>query len=432
MSMGQTTTRAKRGVITVGALRYRAPEHEALPHIVSFSGGRSSAALAFMAAEEGLLRQDRRDVVLFANTSAEHPGTYEFAAQCKKQLEADYGLPCFWLEFCTVEDAWRGEYRRKASYRLVKPVPIEDDPDGYRSSGELFEELVCLQGMLPNPHSRTCTAKLKLYPSHALLGEWLGGTEGPGHAGHHWPCNGNGGLVDPERVTELYAQNGGTASGSSVLARATHLAHLPVARPAQRWDEFTTAPVAKMSRQSARPVPMRGPGAAQHVRLLGLRADEPSRVNRVLSRSLFAEGATTAACTVKTQPPGERPYFPLFDAGMTSEDVMHYWDRRGDLDLDIPDGAGNCVFCFMKGTRQLVSLVTRPDERRQKGTPTDVQWWADFEERHTRTAPKRNGAGTSHFGFFGVNSVTFSAIADGVRTKGGRYENGTPACDCTD
>ena len=46
---------------------------------------------------------------------------------------------------------------------------------------------------------------------------------------------------------------------------------------------------------------MRGPGAAAHVRLLGLRADEGRRVDRVLSRSLFAEGSTTAQCTVKTQ-----------------------------------------------------------------------------------------------------------------------------------
>ena len=132
-----------------------------------------------MAAAEGLLQPERGDLVLFANTSAEHPGTYEFAARCKERLEVEFGLPCLWLEFCTVEDAWRGEYRRKASYRLVKPVPIEVDPDGYRSSGELFEEFVSLQGILPNPHSRTCTAKLKLYPSHELLGEWLGRTAGP-------------------------------------------------------------------------------------------------------------------------------------------------------------------------------------------------------------------------------------------------------------
>ena len=430
--MRRITTVAERSALTLGAPRYRAPEHESLPHIVSFSGGRSSAALAFMAAEEGLLRRDRGDAILFANTSAEHPGTYEFAAQCKERFESDYGLPCLWFEFCTVEDAWRGDYRRKGSYRLVKPVPIEDDPSGYRSSGELFEELVSLQGILPNPHSRTCTAKLKLYPSHGLLSEWLGGTVGPAHAGHHWRCNGNDGLIDPARVAELYTQNGGTASESSVLARAIYLASLPVARPAQRWDDFTTAAIFKSSEGVARPVPMRGPSAAQHVRLLGLRADEPSRVNRVLSRSLFAEGATTAACTVKTQPPGERPYFPLSDAGITGVDIARYWADRGDFELDIPEGAGNCVFCFMKGTRQLVSLVARPDGARRKDTPTDIGWWADFEERHTRTAPKRHGAGTSRFGFFGVNSVTFSAIADDALTKGGRYANGTPACDCTD
>jgi len=44
-----------------------------------------------------------------------------------------------------VEDAWRGEYRCKQSYRLVKPVPVEQDLYGYRSSGELFEEFVNFQ-----------------------------------------------------------------------------------------------------------------------------------------------------------------------------------------------------------------------------------------------------------------------------------------------
>ena len=128
-----TMTDAKvrlRRPLAVGSLRYRSAGHAELPHIVSFSGGRSSAALAFMAAEEGLLRPERGDLVLFANTSAEHPGTYEFAARCKERLEVHFGLPCLWIESCTVEDAWRGEYRRKASYRLVKPVPVEQDADG--------------------------------------------------------------------------------------------------------------------------------------------------------------------------------------------------------------------------------------------------------------------------------------------------------------
>lgn len=168
-------------------IRYRDPSHEELPHIVSFSGGRSSAAMAIMAARAGLLNPERGDLLVFANTSAEHPGTYDFAAKCKERIEEDFGLPFLWFEFCTVEDAWRGAYWRRESYRLVKPVPVEGDPSGYRSGGEVFEEMLCLQGMLPNPHSRTCTAKLKLYPAHKLLADWLGGTAGPAHAGHFWP-----------------------------------------------------------------------------------------------------------------------------------------------------------------------------------------------------------------------------------------------------
>ena len=420
----------RRRALKLRSINYRTPDHEELSHVLSFSGGRSSAGLAFMAAEEGLLRPERGDLILFANTSAEHPGTYEFAARCKQRLEDDFGLPCLWVEFCTVEDAWRGEYRRKASYRLVKPVPVEDDPFGFRSSGELFEELVCLQGILPNPHSRTCTAKLKLYPSHELLAEWLGRVTGPAHSGHHWPTVPGASLVDPGRVMESYVQNGGTATEDSVLRRAQYLSTLPAARPAQRWEDFTAAPVPTEDAPGAKPAAMRGPNGALHVRLIGLRADEPNRVERVLSRTVFAEGATSAACTVRTQPPGERPYFPLFDAGIEAPDVARYWRRR-DFALDIPNGAGNCVFCFMKGTRQLVGLGITPDGRRRPGSPTDIAWWADFERRHTRLAPKRNGSGTSRFGFFGVNTASFQDIADGSALEG-RYANGTPACDCTD
>ena len=296
--------------LAVGSLRYRSAGHAELPHIVSFSGGRSSAALAFMAAEEGLLRPERGDLVLFANTSAEHPGTYEFAARCKERLEVHFGLPCLWIELCTVEDAWRGEYRRKASYRLVKPVPVEQDPDGYRSSGELFEELVSLQGMLPNPHSRTCTAKLKLYPSHHLLAEWLGRTDGPAHAGHYWPTAVGEGLVDPAGLPRPTRATEGPPRRSPYFAALSTWQASPAARPAQRWGDYTAAPVPTTVEPGATAVAMRGPEAALHVRLLGLRADEPRRVDRVLSRTLFAEGASTAACTVKTQRRASGPTFP--------------------------------------------------------------------------------------------------------------------------
>lgn len=140
----------------IDGIRYRDDKHSQMPHVVKFSGGRSSAALALSLAEAGALDPERGDVVLFANTSAEHPGTWDFAAECCDSLEQEFALPCFWYEFCTVEDAWRGVYRRRQSYRLVTRRPIEVDPNGYRSRGEVFEEMLSYQVMLPNPHSRSC------------------------------------------------------------------------------------------------------------------------------------------------------------------------------------------------------------------------------------------------------------------------------------
>lgn len=396
--------------------------------------------MALMAAEEGILDPARGDLILFGNTSAEHPGTYDFAAECKRRLEGDYGLPFVWYEFCTVEDATKGEYRRKDSYRLVKPVPVEDDPMGYRSNGEVFEELLAFQGMLPNPHSRTCTVKLKLFPAHKLLADWLGGTEGPSHAGHYWvdPKDNSRGvsLVCPDRFADSYIANGGTAPKEHAHRRASHLSSLPPSRQRQRFREFTKAQIPDvLSPDSgpARPAAMRGHDAALHVRLLGLRADEPKRVSRVLTRCLFAEGATTPGCTVSTQPPGERPYFPLYDSGMDAASVRSFWDAQ-DFGLDIPDGAGNCTYCFMKGTANLLELAAAPDSRRVPGSPSDINWWANTEQRYMRVEPARNREGTTSFGFFGATdgSGTFVNLINGSANGLARYETGTPACDCTD
>ena len=410
------------------SIRYWRAEHASLPHIVKFSGGRSSATLAFKLAEAGLLNPARGDVVLFANTSAEHPGTYKFAAECKRRLEGEFGLPFFWFEFCTVESASRGTYVRKLSYRLVKPVPIEQDINGYRSRGEVFEELLSFQGMLPNPHARTCTAKLKLYPSHLLLAEWLGGTEGPAHAGHHADVR----YVTPELAAERYRQNRGQASASAYRRRIQYLTTRPAARKSQRWADFSDAPIVMpVWRPYPRAAAMWGRDAAQFVTLLGLRADEGRRVNRILSRSFLAEGAGGSKCSIRTQPPGEHPYFPLHDSGFTENHVLEYW-RAQDGDLEIPMHAGNCVFCFMKGTEQLKDAARKYDAQRVKRAPSDIGWWANMEKRYRRETPSRNGDGTSRFGFLGVAGPSFAQIANGKTSRRSRYSTGTPACDCTD
>ena len=385
--------------------------------------------MTFMAAEAGLLRPERNDLILFSNTSAEHPGTYEFVDECMTILEREYGLPCLWLEFCTVENASRGIYRRKASYRLVRRRPIEDDPDGYRSKGELFEEFVSLKGMLPNPHSRTCTSNLKLYPMHTLLSEWLGNTNGAARNGHDWGEI----LVDVDQAVRSYVDNGGSAPAEYMRQHGEYLNSLPPSREAQLWQDYTSAPVHRYASYNM-PSLMRGQSHIQYVRLVGLRSDERSRVERIMSRAWTAEGASTAKCTVKNQPPGEYVYFPLHDEGFDKASVMEYCNNpNGHMPrLNIPEGAGNCTFCFMKGTRNLVALSKTADPRREIGTPSDLGWWADFEEKHHRTSNKMTDRPEGRFGFLGVNSVPLSHLLVQDTPEDDRYATGTPACDCTD
>ena len=409
-------------------IEYRGVRHADLPHVVKFSGGRSSAAMTLHLAEAGALRPERGDVVLFGNTSAEHPGTWEFAAECCDRLESDFGLPCLWYEFCTVEDAWRGVYRRRQSYRLVTRRPIEEDPNGFRSRGEVFEEMLSYQGMLPNPHSRSCTAKLKLYPAHLLLAEWLGGAEGPSHEGHY----AEEAYLTPEAAERRYRANRGVATPDSYARRIGYMTERPPSRPEQRWQDFTAAPL--IERPFVGPAgqaPIWGADAVEFVTLLGLRGDEERRVNRVLSRSLFAEGAGGRECSIRTQPPGERPYFPLYDAGWGEAEIDSFWRSR-DFTLEIPEGAGNCVYCFMKGTRDLQRHAQQPDPERVPGAPSDIQWWGEMESRYRREAPARDGCGISKFGFFGVKGPTFADIANPDAELTGRYTTGSPACDCTD
>ncbi len=156
----------RKAAALCGPPQYRNETHERLPHIVKFSGGRSSASMLLSLARNGLLDAERNDAVLFANTSAEHPGTYEFARKVCDEIEVKHGIPCFWYEFCSVETPGRrGEWTRSDSYRLVKRDcewnagdPLERP--GHRRDGSVFEEFVSREVMLPNRHLRVCTQKL--------------------------------------------------------------------------------------------------------------------------------------------------------------------------------------------------------------------------------------------------------------------------------
>lgn len=120
-----------------------------------------------------------------------------------------------------------------------------------------------------------------------------------------------------------------------------------------------------------------GWGAGDHCwdQMVGIRADEPSRVARIRARP--------SPETVK-----ETMCLPLADAGITVRDVGAFWDRQPfTLELPTYKGktlAGNCDLCFLKGAAQVQSLIAEKPER--------AIWWAKMEALALALASKPDGA----------------------------------------
>ena len=93
--------------------------------------------------------------------------------------------------------------------------------------------------------------------------------------------------------------------------------------------------------------PMTGQGATEYVSLIGLRADEPRRVARVMSRNHL--GSDDPERMKRAMTDGEIVCTPLADAGVANDDVLSFWEDR-DWRLALPPDANlsNCVFCFME------------------------------------------------------------------------------------
>ena len=411
-------------------LKYRACHQEHFAHVARFSGGRSSAMMTLILAEAGLLQAERGDVVLFANTTAEHPDTYEFAKQVCDEVENRFGVPCFWYEGCTVEVATRVCYTRTRTYRLVKRQPAESGEDparpGYRFSGEAFEEMVSW-ARLPSRWRRLCTSELKVQPGNELVSEWLAGGVGPSRRGHHRDQT----LAPAEAVAARYQ---GSLSREDRQGRLEAVCRQPWFRPAQDWQDFTSVRLGR---------PIAGPRASADiwgrygppqgfVSMLGLRADEPERVMTAMWRSLMAEGASGAGCRDRSQPAGEFLYCPLSDSGIDGHGVRDFWSRRS-YDLRVPDGAGNCVYCFLKGPAALARLAAgMPTDDREiaAGTPVDIRWWSRLETEYGRPS-------THHDGLVGMfHDTDYDRIMQRASEESnGQSEKAVPSaipCACTD
>ena len=266
-------------------LRYTDKHHPKLPHVVKFSGGRSSGMLLFTLLENGILDADRGDVIVFNNTSCEHPYTYDFVRECKNTSER-YGIPFYLVEFQTYEDARNGEWTRLPAYRLVNDAPwSSENPNGFHWKGEVFEELMSWSGFVPNQFSRICTESMKLKATRHFLRDWFACEDKTPHLGHF----GSGPRIDSRAMYARHIRNRGGVPENIYVAKRTYAWTRPHFRPEQRYADFSEVwhPIENkelMGKKYGNKAVF-GKGGVEYVAFVGLRGDEPLRVGRVKERN---------------------------------------------------------------------------------------------------------------------------------------------------
>jgi 3'-phosphoadenosine 5'-phosphosulfate sulfotransferase (PAPS reductase)/FAD synthetase len=147
--------------------------------------------------------------------------------------------------------------------------------------------------------------------------------------------------------------------------------------------------------------------------VIGIRADEPRRVARILS------------CGGKTRDRHTR-HIPLHHAGITRADVKAFWQAQPfDLRLQMtPDGTtpgGNCDLCFLKGMPNILGAIRR--------NPESARWWIEQESRpiEARSASARH---------FRVDRPSYAQMLAAVEAQvdlfGEGYDLEASDCNCTD
>jgi 3'-phosphoadenosine 5'-phosphosulfate sulfotransferase (PAPS reductase)/FAD synthetase len=117
---------------------------------------------------------------------------------------------------------------------------------------------------------------------------------------------------------------------------------------------------------------MKGLGWPEFDKIVGLRADEPSRVSKMRGRA------------VSSRETGERDVLmPLADVGVTKRDVQEFWNRQ-NFDLRLPNingvtPYGNCDLCFLKGAATIQGMMA--------ASPQIADWWIEAEARARASKP---------------------------------------------
>lgn len=135
-------------------------------------------------------------------------------------------------------------------------------------------------------------------------------------------------------------------------------------------------------------------GIDEAVNMIGIRADEQRRLVKISNNDYGNKWPKSA---------------PLGPAGITKENVGEFW-RNQKFDLELPNingvtKHGNCDLCFLKGTQQIMSLVSEKPER--------AIWWAKMETL-VQTSNKSYGDG----GRFRKDRPGYSELAKFIDKQG--------------
>jgi len=113
---------------------------------VSFSGGRSSAAMCWLIQNTDTFAAHEKQFI-FANTGQEHPATLDFVDECDRR----FGLNLVWVEADIDPIPNKGTNYKEVTYQTATRHYL------------LFEK-GCQKYGLPNPTWKWCTRELKLAP----------------------------------------------------------------------------------------------------------------------------------------------------------------------------------------------------------------------------------------------------------------------------
>lgn len=345
------------------------------PIKVNVSGGRSSGMLLAGLLEHGQLKAIRGDFVVFNNTSAEHPATYDFLGKLMRTCRDEFGIPFFSSRYCTCEivknsGESEGIAKRRETYIL-------EMPGDFKMDGSAFEEMVLYRRRLPNLFQRSCTANMKIRNSAKL---WTDLKRHITENGFSPPLGHKAGRsrMSLTKAWEIHQRLGGKEEWAKFKRMFLKLSKYPTHRPSQSFGEFGGG-------DWTSPFPL-----DEHVSVIGFRADEPRRVSKMRGKDAQYQGGVSNAI------------FPLHRAGITKADVNRFWEMQDpSLQPLFPTNlnVSNCTYCFLKGST-LVELeagkaswekTLPPDLRAQCELygPHQIQWWIDMEDKYalTRTMP---------------------------------------------